>query len=260
MPQFDPEPVGVDALTALALTGYGHFTTMRIERASVRGLDLHLARLVRDCRAVFGVQLRVEDVRRELVRVLGEAADPVVARITVFDADLPLAHPAATAAPRILVTTRPAPPSPQSPMRVEPVRHVRRVAGVKHLGLFDSLYLRRAAQLDGYDDALFHDGATGISEGATWNVGFCRGNQVIWPAADHLPGVTAALLTKVHAHCVTRVVALEELPGLDAAFATNAVSGIRPISAIGSVRFPTDQPILAQLQQEYSTIPPDRLW
>ncbi|MCW2694427.1 MAG: aminotransferase class, partial [Mycobacterium sp.] len=69
-----------------------------------------------------------------------------------------------------------------------------------------------------------------------------------------------ALLTQVHAQCVTRVVNLEELPRLDAAFATNAVSGIRPISAIGSVRFPADQPILTQLQQEYSTIPFDRLW
>jgi branched-subunit amino acid aminotransferase/4-amino-4-deoxychorismate lyase len=259
MPQREPEPVGVAELTALALTGYGHFTTMRIEQAAVRGLDLHLARLVRDCQAVFGVALRVADVRRELVRVVGEATDPVVARITVFDADLPLAHPAAPAAPRVLVTTRPAPSSPQGPMRVQPVRHLRQVPGVKHLGLFDSLYLRRAAQLDGYDDALFHDGATGISEGATWNVGFCRGDQVIWPAADHLSGVTAALLTKVHAHCVTRVVDLQELPHLDAAFATNAVSGVRPIAAIGSVRFPVDQPILAQLQEEYATIPLDRL-
>ena len=47
-------------------------------------------------------------------------------------------------------------------MRVRPVEYRRQVARVKGVGLFDSLYLRRPAQRDGFDDALFTAGGEGI--------------------------------------------------------------------------------------------------
>ena len=36
-------------LSALALTGLGHFTSMHVEDGGVRGLELQLDRLERDC-------------------------------------------------------------------------------------------------------------------------------------------------------------------------------------------------------------------
>ena len=42
----------MDQVKALALTNYGHFTSMLAEDGRVRGLSLHLQRLARDCRTI----------------------------------------------------------------------------------------------------------------------------------------------------------------------------------------------------------------
>ena len=50
----DGRPVDHDALATLALSNYGHFTTMRVSPiGGVRGLDLHLSRLHSDSRVLF---------------------------------------------------------------------------------------------------------------------------------------------------------------------------------------------------------------
>jgi len=51
-----------------------------------------------------------------------------------------------------------------------------RFRAVTHVGLFGPLHERRAAQLDGHDDALLvHDG--NVLEGPTWNIGFYDGEH-----------------------------------------------------------------------------------
>jgi branched-subunit amino acid aminotransferase/4-amino-4-deoxychorismate lyase len=49
--------VTADELARLALYNYGHFTTMRVDAGRVRGLSLHLRRLVNACRTVFDAEL-----------------------------------------------------------------------------------------------------------------------------------------------------------------------------------------------------------
>ncbi|QKW09797.1 aminotransferase class IV family protein [Streptomyces sp. NA04227] len=259
MGELDGGPVSTDALASLALTGYGHFTTMRVENGAVRGLGLHLDRLARDCRAVFGTALDLDAVRAHLRHALPDAEGTVIARVTVFDPALGLAHPAAPAHPRVLVTTRPAPEVPQPPLRVRPVTYLRQVAAVKHTGLFESLHLRRAAQLEGFDDALFVSPDGEISEGATWNIGFHDGERVLWPQAEQLPGTTRELLSRTTVVQHTGPVTLAQLPSLRAAFATNAAVGVRPLAAIGSVRFPADHPAVTELQDAYARIAPEAL-
>ena len=83
-----------DEITALAVTGYGHFTTMRVEDGTVRGLGLHLARLARDCRTLFDAGLDLERVRAQVRRAVRGTQGAVVVRVTVFDPALSLAHPA----------------------------------------------------------------------------------------------------------------------------------------------------------------------
>lgn len=82
--QLNGAPVGVDQLAALALAPYGHFTTMLVDGGRVRGLALHLDRLVRDCRALFDADLdpaHVCDLVRRAVPATGRCATWV----TVFD-------------------------------------------------------------------------------------------------------------------------------------------------------------------------------
>src|SRR4051794_30508228 len=62
MAELNGVPVEADELKALALTNYGHFTSMRVDDGRVRGLALHMNRLVRDCRTVFDTELDPDHV------------------------------------------------------------------------------------------------------------------------------------------------------------------------------------------------------
>lgn len=247
-----------EQLQALALTNYGHFTSMRVEDGRVRGLALHLERLRRDCRALFDADLDTDRVRALVRGALGECS-PVVVRVTVFDPALELGHPGADAQPDVLVTTRAAGSAQPPPLHLRSVEHRREVPEVKHVGLFGSLRQRRLAQRAGFDDALFTDGGL-ISEITTSNIGFVDGDRVVWPGADQLPGVTKQLLDDLP-ELVTSTAALtpSEAAGTDAAFATNAAVAVRPVRALDQHRWPERHPVLDRLRARYAEIDPERL-
>ncbi len=250
--ELDGQTAPPSAVQALALTNYGHFTSLRVEDGRVRGLSLHLERLVRDCRVLFATDLDPDRVRHLLVDAIDDRTGAFIVRITIFDPDLSLGEPGASASPRIGITFRPAAPPGLPPLRVTIRRHLRDLPSVKHVGLFGALHQRRSAQIAGYDDALLiHDGV--VLEGPTWNVGFYDGDTVIWTNADVLPGVTMALLQQHHVH-KTASVAVGELGRFQAAFATNAAIGVRPISAIDTNNLISDHPILDTLRATYAEI------
>jgi branched-subunit amino acid aminotransferase/4-amino-4-deoxychorismate lyase len=182
----------------LALLNYGHFTSMRVEDHRIRGLSHHLERLVRDCRALFAVTLDRDLVRGYLRQALAGRGGALVVRVTIFDPVADLGHPATAGQPSVLVTTRAAAGLPLPPLRVQSGVYLRDLPAVKHVGLFGALWQRRDAQLNGFDDAVFTDAESYLSEGPTWNLGVFDGEQVIWPNAEVLPGVTMRLLQQVH--------------------------------------------------------------
>ena len=257
MAELNGNPIRLEELQALALTNYGHFTSMRLEQGRVRGLALHLDRLVRDCRAVFGVDLDVERVR-EFARRAAPASGAGVIRVTIFDPGLEMGHIGADAHPHVLVTARAAGHLPLPPLRVRSVGYAREVPAVKSVGLFASLRHRRDAQRAGFDDALFVDEQSVISEGGTWNVGFVKDDRVIWPDAECLVGTTMELLRRAHGHTTARV-GLADVAGFDAAFATNAAIGVRAISAVDDLVLPATHPLMEQLRNEYTELPGDLL-
>ncbi|MGY0462179.1 aminotransferase class IV family protein [Kitasatospora sp. cg17-2] len=257
MAELNGTPIALDSLQALALTNYGHFTSMRVEHGRVRGLALHMARLARDCQAVFDTELDLDRVR-ELARRLAPTDGAGVVRVTIFDPALDLGHVGSDAQPQVLVTTRPAGPLPLPPMRVQSVVYTRDMPSVKSVGLFGSLRHRRTAQRAGFDDALFVDAGAIISEGGTWNVGFVKDGEVIWPDADCLVGTTMELLREAHPS-TTRTVRLADVASLDAAFATNIGIGVRAIGAIDEHALPSRHPVVEQLRKEYDELPGDLL-
>ena len=254
MQQLDGAPAPATDLQQLALLGFGHFTTMRVEAGGVRGLSLHLDRLVRDCRTVFDADLDRDRVRDLVTRAIADEPGPVLVRVTVFDPDLALGEPGAPSRPRVLVTPRAAAGPRPSALRVRTTAFTRDLPAVKHTGLFGSLHARAEAQRAGWDDAVFADGRGRLSEGPTWNLGFVADGRVVWPEAEVLPGVTAELLARVAAD-VRAPVTRGNLAGMSAAFATNAGFGLRAISAIDDVVFDADHPALAELDRTYRAIP-----
>jgi branched-subunit amino acid aminotransferase/4-amino-4-deoxychorismate lyase len=259
MAELDGVAADTDQVKTLALTNYGHFTTMRVDEHRVRGLSLHLDRLVRDCWRVFDADLDPDRVRHFVRNALTGASQPIVIRVTVFDPALELGHPGADADPHILVTTRPAAQSPLPALRLQAATYRRDMPDVKHVGLFGSLRHRRIAQRNGFDDVLFTDADATISEAATSNIGVIDGDRVVWPQADWLPGVTMRLLNQARDEHITAPITLAQLRDFDAAFATNAAVGIRPISTIDDTHWPDEHPILRILRKQCADIPPEPL-
>lgn len=73
MPQLNGVPVTPDDLQSLALTNYGHYTSMRAEGRYVRELSLHLDQLVHGCRLVFNAAFGA--LRRRRAAQLGDCDD-----------------------------------------------------------------------------------------------------------------------------------------------------------------------------------------
>jgi branched-subunit amino acid aminotransferase/4-amino-4-deoxychorismate lyase len=255
MAELNGVPTDLDRVQALALTNYGHFTTMRVDDQRVRGLALHLERLMRDCRQVFDADLDPDRVRHLVRHALADVSASVVVRVTVFDPALELGHPGADAEPQVLVTTRPAAHPPPPALRLQTAVYCRDIPQVKHVGLFGSLHRRRIAQRNGFDDVLFVDADTTISEAATSNVGFVDGDRIVWSQADCLLGVTMRLISQARdGHATTVPVTLGQLADVDAVFATNAAVGIRPVSAIDDVHWPDEHPALDVLRKKYESL------
>ncbi|MCX2732501.1 aminotransferase class IV family protein [Saccharopolyspora sp. NFXS83] len=253
-------PATLDQIKALALTNYGHFTSMLVEENRVRGLSLHLERLVRDCRHLFNVELDTDRVREFIRKALAGAEQPTTARVTIYDPTLEMGAIGATAKPHVLVTTRPASTEQPAPWRVQAVSYRREDPAIKHVGLFGAMKHRRAAQRDGFDDVLFLNPDGTISEIATSNIGFVRGDQIVWPRSEWLAGVTMGLLRQGLDEAVTEEpLTLSDLPAFDAAFATNAASGVRAIVAVDGTEWPDDHPKLGELRELYAEIPGEEI-
>ncbi|HCA86990.1 MAG TPA: aminotransferase [Streptomyces sp.] len=260
MVTLDGKLASAEDLLSLALINLGHFTSMRVDAdGTIRGLSLHMERLVRDCKAVWGADLDTERVRDCIRQGLEGQSGPCTVRVTIYDPKVDMGHPADADQPRIMVSVRGAGVMPPEPLRAMSVLYERDLPEVKHVGLFGSLHARRAAQLDGFGDALFvgRDGL--VSEGGTWNVGFVDGEgTVVWPQAPVLPGVTMALLQQHAEHRITTVT-LEQAKGMAAVFATNTSIGVRSLAAIDDTELPVEHPVLSQLRETYLSIPGEAL-
>lgn len=258
--QLNGVPPTMDQVKALALTNYGHFTSMLTEDGRVCGLSLHMQRLARDCRLLFDVDLDIDQVKQYVRQALADQAPRTVARVTIYDPGLELSTIGSAATPHVLVTTRTAGDGLPGPVRLQAASYRREMPAVKHIGLFGALRCRRIAQREGYDDVLFLNQDGTISEIATSNIGFIRDGEVVWPRSEWLTGITMTLLNQALDEPIhTEPVNLSDLPAMDFAFATNAATGIRPVASVDDHSWPTDHPALKQLRDLYADIPAEQL-
>ena len=227
-------PVPQDALSALALVNYGHFTSMQVRGGCVQGLALHRQRLELATLELFGGELDFEQVLHYMRVAVADRPDCSL-RVTVFSSGFDYRKPGGDFAVDVLVSTGPpASPIPHE-VRIKSYVFARTLPHIKHVGTFPLFHHRRLALQAGYDDALFVDASGAISEGSLWNVGFMHDGMVTWPNAPALGGTAARLLLQgLEGQGVrqqVREVRLDELPRFKAAFACNA-AGVWPITAI----------------------------
>ena len=247
----DGRPATADDLRALALTNYGHFSSMQMRARAVRGLDLHLHRLKSATRELFDATLDDARIRHAILAAADAVGvDDAGVRVTVYARAFDYVHPERPQPVDVLVSLSPPREADPKPAWVKTYPFQRPLPQVKHVGTFALFQHRRQARRDGFDDALFVDAKGRISEGSVWNVGFWDGREVIWPQAEALRGTGEALLQGglAEAGVAQRHLPVEAraLAGMKAAFAANA-TGIWPISGIDETALRPDQALMDRL-------------
>jgi branched-subunit amino acid aminotransferase/4-amino-4-deoxychorismate lyase len=252
-----------DDLRCLALMNYGHFTSLRVERGAVRGLDLHLDRLGKATRALFGVPLDLEFVRACMRGALRGYAGTCAMRVTVFSKALQRDRPSAASAPDVLVSLSAARGSPSAPLRLKTFGHERALPEIKHVATFPLFHYRRLAQLAEFDDAVFVDRAGCISEASIWNLGFVENDTIVWPEAPMLEGVSMQLiragLRERGIAATSRRIARDDLRRYRLAFLTNASWCVQPVASIDDVGFDADPVAFARLAACHDDHPPQAI-
>lgn len=246
----------MDDLETIAYVNYGHFTAIPVLPGGARGLSLHLDRLDRDARIVFGHGIDRDEVRRRLREAVRGHELPVNARVTVFARGISFADMANLPKPDFTIKIRPMHATKPAPQRVRSSRHQRYLPEVKHVGTFSLFHEFRLAQQAGYDDVLFTDDDGWISEGSVWNIGFYDGERIVWPSAPALPGVEMRLLQDSlaipHETCPVH---LKDTGDFRAAFMTNAIAGPTLIASIDDVTYDPDPRFAALLAEAHAAIP-----
>ncbi|MFD4372108.1 aminotransferase class IV [Streptomyces sp. NPDC058486] len=244
VPAADPGPL------AAAMSGYGHFTAMQVRDGRVKGLGLHLGRLDRATRELFGEPLPGERVRDLLGRAVGASGRrDCSARVYVYEGGPRV---------RVAVAVREAAPDGLgAPRRLTAVDYTRPAAHLKHLGGFGQRYHGDAARRAGFDEALLTTPAGEVAEGAVTNIAFWDGTSLVWPTAPHLTGITMALLAS-RLPSVHRAVALPELPSFRAALVTNS-RGIAPVTGVDGVAYAVDGELMERVSGAYAEVPGEKI-
>ncbi|WP_189847711.1 aminotransferase class IV [Streptomyces omiyaensis] len=248
--EVDGVPAAGPGVLAAVMGGYGHFTAMQVRGGRVKGLGLHLDRLDRATRELFGRPLPGERVRELLARAVASSGRrDSSARVYAYGDG-----------PRVLVAVtvrEAAPDGPGAPQRLTAVDYLRPAAHLKHLGGFAQRYHGDAARRAGFDEALLTSPAGEVAEAAVSNIAFWDGTSVVWPTAPHLTGITMALLAPrlPSAH---RAVGLAELPSFRAAFTANART-IAPVTGIDGVTYPVDEELMARVAGTYAGVPGEEI-
>ena len=256
----DGAPATIDDLARQALVNYGAYTSFALQAGGVRGLDRHLARLTFAGQELFGAAVPEAEVRTQIRKALGDRRDAFV-RVSLFSREISPRAPGYTGMPSVMVGVfPPVPPLGETPLRLQVQTYAREAAHLKHAATFGLVGARRKAAAAGFDDALFVNGDGRISEGSLWNIGFFRGDTVIWPEALMLAGVSQALirdhLAEVGLKQDIRVVTLGALSGLDGAFITNSATPVCAVGCIGEHAFAPDPERLSRVMAAWTAAEP----
>ncbi|MDX2558727.1 aminotransferase class IV [Streptomyces sp. TX20-6-3] len=245
--EIDGAPAADPGLLVTLMSGFGHFTAMQVREGRVKGLGLHLARLDRATRELFGRELDGKRVRTLITGAL-EASGRRNASVRVYVyQDV-----------RVLVTVAaPAPDGLGAPQRLTTAEYWRPAPHIKHLGGFGQSYHREAARRAGYEEAVLTSPYGEIAEGAVTNIAFWDGTSLVWPSAPCLEGITMALL-EPRLPSVRRPVTVADLSGYRAALVTNSRS-IAAVTAIDEVTFTVDEELMERVYSAYDSVEWDEL-
>ena len=235
-------------LRRMAMINYGALTSFSYQAGGVRGLDLHLERLIASGQELFGQQIDKSNILNSL-RIALEAVDEAWVRVTLTAPDLSMRTPEQAGDVVVGVWVSAPANALADGQRLSAIAHQRELAHLKHMGTTGIIHARRKARMDGFDDALLISASGQILEGTVWNIGLISGDAVVWPTGDILDGVSRRLIEKgLSARGITQsfeAVSLKDISRFEAAFLCNAATPAASISAIDGYAFDAEHPMLA---------------
>ena len=258
----DGHPATADDLAHQALVNYGAYTSFCVEQGAVRGLDLHLARLEQAAVELFGESPGEAELRRLMAQAV-EGHHACWLRVSLFSPEIGHRAPSFAGRPKVMTAVSPPPPPLAVSVRVKTIAYQREAPHLKHVATMGLTRARRAARADGFDDALFTDAEGRVLEGALWNIGFIRGERIVWPQGPMLAGVTQALIQRglsgAGLTSETRPVSLSDISAFNAAFLCNSATPACPITAIDDTVFAADPAMLDRLQRAWASQSPQAI-
>lgn len=251
-----------DELEQLGWNNYGSFTSLQLRSGAVRGLALHLKRLRDNSLELFGAAPDLVEVQEWMRRAASGHQDCSV-RTTMVCLDPTAITSGSSVVPDVVVQVAPPRESSTAPLQVRTVTYERETPWIKHRATHGLIREIRAAQQQGYDDALFVDRRGHLSEGSTWNLCVHDGSAWVWPEALVLNGITQQVIQQAMTDAgiafTTRPLSAGAFPEVAAAFALNATSPHRPVIAIDGQQLATDPAAAAELAALWASVSPETL-
>jgi len=251
------------------LLGDGIFETLRSYRGEPYFLDRHVRRLRASART-----LNITGIPRlaKLCKVVKELLErsglqDAYIRITLSrgtGGELGLVE---TISPTLFIFVRPLAAYPREWYRrgiKVVVSKVRRSADspvwrLKVLSYLESLWAREEARKQGAQEALFLNTNGYVAEGATTNIFFVEGGELLTPTlqANILPGVTREVVLEIcrdeGVPCQEGLFTLEDLERADEVFLTNSLMGVMPVGKVESARFRVSpRTVTSRIAREYA--------
>lgn len=230
--------------------GDGLFETVLAASGALLRLDAHLDRLAAGC-AVLGLpapdRAEAERLMRQALTDAGlkDARAAVRLTLTAGSGGRGLDRPA-TMRPRLVAAAAPA-PRPATPARLATASARRNdrspAARLKTLSYLDNVLARAEAQAAGADEAILLNTRGELACAAAANLFWVREGRLFTPALECgvLAGIARArvLAWAAGAGAAAHEVAAPpaELAAAEAAFITNELIGVRPVSEADGVRF-----------------------
>lgn len=253
-------------LQSLMLYGCGVYTSFALRQGKVKGLKMHLERLQRDSKFLFGFEPSRADIRANMTQFIAgaEVSDAIAVRITIFAKQFSLSQPERIEELNILVTGRELNPASPREIKLMRVECDRPFPTYKTTDLLVNLQARRRAREQGYSDALLTRNGL-ITEGATWNIFFVKDSIVYTPPVRDglLPGILRRQIIENAAPWGMELqqtsIPQDSYTEYDCCFIGNSVVGISPVAAIENKVFHRNCQAIAKLEELYGKIPDEEL-
>ncbi|HEY2631572.1 MAG TPA: aminotransferase class IV [Solirubrobacteraceae bacterium] len=237
---FAPHEATVSALDAGFLLGDGLFESLRATGGAPYLLDRHLARLLSAAREMeFENMPSAEELAEQVQRTLEQAAlTDAYVRVTVTRGSGATALAPPASGPTVVIAALHAPARVSGGVEATLLGPPsERGATAKSTSRQQAVLARRRVEKRGAAEGLYVSQEGYVLEGVSSNLFVVSGGRLLTPPAEHcLPGITRGRVLEL---AVQRGVEVAESPvevdllmGAEEVFVTNAVQGLRRLSAI----------------------------